>query len=95
MLEQRKAYENKLQAQLALWKADIDVLQAKAGRAEVSAKIQYDKVIDSLQRTHAEADQRLRSLQDVGDEAWEGMKTGTEKAWTEFRTLFHKAKEPR
>ncbi|HCZ33478.1 MAG TPA: coiled coil domain-containing protein [Holophagaceae bacterium] len=93
MLEKRKAYETNLQAQLALWKADIDVLQAKARRAEVSAKVQYDKTIDSLQRTHAEAGERLRNLQDAGDEAWEGLKTGTEKAWTEFRDLFHHSKE--
>jgi putative heme iron utilization protein len=93
MLENRKAYESNLQAQLALWKADIDVLQAKARRAEVSAKVQYDKTIDSLRHTHAEAGERLRSLQDAGDEAWEGLKTGTEKAWTEFRALFHQSKE--
>lgn len=93
MLEQRKAYESNLEAQLALWKADIDVLQAKARRAEVSAKVQYDKTIDSLQRTHAEAGQRLRTLQDAGDETWESMKTGTEKAWTEFRGLFTHARE--
>lgn len=93
MLEMRKAYETHLQAQLALWKADIDVLQAKARRAEVSAKVQYDTTIDSLQRTHAEAGERLRSLQDAGDETWESLKTGTEKAWTEFRDLFHRSKE--
>jgi len=92
MLEKRKAYESNLEAQLAMWKADIDVLQAKAGRAEVSAKIQYDQTIDSLERTHAEAGKRLRSLQDAGDEAWEGLKAGTEKAWTEFRDLFHHSK---
>lgn len=93
MFENRKAYESNLESQLALWKADIDVLQAKARRAEVSAKIQYDRTIDSLQRTHAEAGERLRSLKDAGDETWEGLKTGTEKAWTEFRELFHQSKE--
>ncbi|MBK7293438.1 MAG: coiled coil domain-containing protein [Holophagaceae bacterium] len=93
MLEKRKAYESNLEAQLALWRADIGVLQAKAGRAEVSAKIQYDKTIDSFERTHAEAGKRLRRLQDAGDEAWEGLKTDTEKAWTEFRELFHRSKE--
>jgi len=48
MFEKRKAYESNLEAQLAMWKADIDVLQAKAGRAEVSAKVQYDKTIENL-----------------------------------------------
>ena len=43
MLENRKAYESKLDAQLAQWKADIDVLKAKAKRAEVDARVSYDK----------------------------------------------------
>jgi len=93
MIERRKAYESNLEAQLALWKADIGVLQAKAGRAEIRAKLQYDKTIDSLQRTHAEADDHFRKLQDAGDETWEDVKAGTEKAWTEFRDFFRKSRE--
>ena len=95
MLELRKAYESSLEAQLALWKADIDVLQAKARRAEVGAKVQFDKTLDRLQHTHAEAGKRLRSLQETGDETWESVKAGTEKAWSEFRDLFHATKHNR
>jgi hypothetical protein len=89
MLEKRRAYENSLQAQLAQWKADIDVIKARANRAEVGAKIQYDKTLDSLQQTHEAAGHRLRGLMDASDEGWESLKLGTEKAWTEFRTQFH------
>jgi hypothetical protein len=88
MLQNRKVYESNLEAQLAQWKADIDVLKAKAKRAEVGAQIQYDKTIDSLQRTHDDAGKQLHSLKVAGDEAWDSVKTGTEKAWTEFRDLF-------
>ncbi len=95
MLKKRKAYESNLEAQLAMWKADIDVLQAKAKRAEVGVKVQYDKTLDSLERTHAEAAKRLRSLQEAGDDTWDSVKAGTEKAWTEFRDLFHPSKEKR
>lgn len=93
MLENRKIYESNLEMQLAQWKADIDVLKAKAKRAEVGAKVQYDKTIDSLQRTHDDARGHLRGLQEAGEDAWEGVKSGTEKAWAEFRTLFHHAGE--
>jgi len=93
MLENRKVYESNLEAQLAQWKADIDVLKAKAKRAEVGAKVQYDKTIDSLQHTHDEAGKHLHNLKDAGDDAWENVKSGTEKAWTEFRALFHHSKD--
>ena len=48
MLENRKIYESNLEAQLAQWKAEIDVLKAKVKRAEVDAKVQYDQSIDTM-----------------------------------------------
>jgi len=93
MLPRRKVYESNLEAQLALWRAEIDELQAKARHAEAGAKAQYDKRLEHLQLTHAEAAERLRSLQDAPDEAWESVKTGTEKAWMAFRTMFHASAE--
>ncbi len=88
MHENRKIYESNLEAQLAQWKAEIDVLKAKAKRAKVDAMIQYDQSIDSLQGKHDEAAKRLRSLKAASDDAWEGMKASTEKVWTEFKALF-------
>jgi predicted nucleic acid-binding Zn-ribbon protein len=88
MLENRKVYESKLEAQLAQWKADIDVLKAKARRAEVGAKVRYDQTIEALQGKHKEASQQLRSLKTASDEAWEGLKASTEKVWLEFKALF-------
>ncbi len=88
MHENRKIYESSLEAQLAQWKAEIDVLKAKVRRAEVDAKVNYDESIDAMQRKHDEAAKRLRSLKAASDEAWEGMKTSTDKVWTEFKALF-------
>ena len=88
MFEHRKIYESRLDAQLAQWGAEIDVLKAKAKRAEVGAKVQYDETIDRLQRTHDDASGHLGRMKEAGDETWESVKTGTEKAWTEFRALF-------
>jgi hypothetical protein len=88
MLKDRKAYESTLDAQLAQWSADLDVLKAKAKRAEVDAKVAYDKSIDAIQRKHDEAGSHLRDLKTASDEAWESVKTGTEKVWVEIKTLF-------
>jgi hypothetical protein len=88
MFENRKIYENNLEAQLAQWKADLDVLKAKARRVEVGAKIRYDQTLETLQGKHDEAGQRLQGLRTASDEAWEGMKASTEKVWAEFKALF-------
>ena len=93
MLENRKAYESKLDAQLAQWKADIDVLKAKAKRAEVDARVSYDKIIDALEAAHDKAGHQLRNLQAASDDAWESLKASTDKTWIEFKSVFQSSAE--
>jgi hypothetical protein len=88
VLENRKAYETKLDAQLAQWKADIDVLKAKAKRTGVDVMVNYDKAIDAMQEKHEEASKQLRNLEASSDEAWENVKAGTEKVWLELKAEF-------
>ena len=90
MLQDRKAYETKLDEQLATWKADLDVLKAKAARAEVDAKAGYDRSLEALDRKYAEASEHLRSLRSATDDAWESIKDHTDKAWEEIKAAFSK-----
>ena len=91
MKDKRKAYEEKLDAQLKEWSAQIELLKAKANKARVGAKIEYDKAIDTLQHRQDEARAKLKELKTAGDEAWEDLKTGAEKAWDEVKTALHDA----
>lgn len=88
MLKNRKAYETKLDAQLAQWKADIDVMKAKTKRTGVDVMVNYDKAIDALDKKHAEASKQLSDLKTATDDAWENVKTGTEKVWSEIKSQF-------
>ena len=60
----RKAYEEKLDAQLNERNAEIALLKAKA---------------------------KLQELKTAGNEAWEAVKAGAEKAWAEVKTAYHEA----
>jgi hypothetical protein len=91
MKDKRKAYEEKLDAQLKEWSAQIALLKAKADNAKADAKIEYHKTIDALQRKQNEAKTKLQELKTAGDEAWEELKAGAEKAWAEVKTAFHHA----
>jgi ribonuclease HII len=93
MLDNRKIYENKLEAQLAQWKADLDVLKAKASRASVEAKVKHDELLDSLQGKHDEAAEHLAKLKTATDDVWVQVKTSTEKTWAEVKAFFHSASE--
>ncbi|HEN21313.1 MAG TPA: coiled coil domain-containing protein [Desulfobacteraceae bacterium] len=89
MKEKRKAYEEKLDAQLKEWNAQIALLKAKAENAKADAKIDYYKAIDALQRRQDEAKTKLKELKTAGDESWEAVKEGAEKTWAEVKTAYH------
>jgi hypothetical protein len=88
MMEGRKAYEEKLDAQLKEWKSRITVLKAKA-----DTKTDYDTIIQALEHKQDEAMTKLRELKTAGDEAWEDHKSGFEKVLDAFQTAFHGAAE--
>lgn len=91
MKDTRKAYEEKLDAQMKEWNAQIELLRAKADKAKAEVKIEYYKTIEALQRKQNDAKAKLQELKTAGDEAWEDLKTGAEKAWAEVKTAYHDA----
>ncbi|OGR00842.1 MAG: coiled coil domain-containing protein [Deltaproteobacteria bacterium RIFOXYD12_FULL_50_9] len=91
MQDKRKAYEEKLDAQLDVWSAQIALFKARADKAKAEAKIEFYKNIEALQRSQDDVRAKLHELKASGDEAWEDLKTGAEKAWEEVVTAFHKA----
>ncbi|MBI5591286.1 MAG: coiled coil domain-containing protein [Deltaproteobacteria bacterium] len=95
MKDKRKAYEEKLEAQLEEWNAQIALLKAKADKAKAEAKaeakIEYYKSIEALEHKQEAAGTKLRELKAAGDEAWESLKTGAEKVWDEVKTAYHNA----
>lgn len=90
MSDKRKAYEEKLEAQLKEWKAQIELLKAKASNASADAKIEYHETIEALQRKSDELKVKFAELKDSGDDAWEEVKIGAAKAWSEVEAAFKK-----
>ena len=74
MKEERKAYEEKLDAQLKEWKSRIAVLKAKADKAKADTKMNYYKIIQALEHKQDEAKTKLQELKAADDEAWENHK---------------------
>lgn len=91
MMNKRKAYEEKLAAQLQEWNAQITLIKAKAETAKANAKVEYHTTLEVLQHKRDTAQAKLQELKGAGDEAWEELKIGAEKAWAEIKTVFHEA----
>ena len=80
-MSMKKAYQNKLQAQLDEWSAEIDKLKAKADRAEADAQLEYYKEIGELRSMQKEASSKLLELKNSSDDAWEDLKAGMDSSW--------------
>jgi archaellum component FlaC len=80
-MSMKEKYEQKLQAQLDEWDAEINKLKAKADKAEADAQLEYYKQIEELRSMQETANEKLNELKEAGDDAWEDLKAGIESAW--------------
>ena len=62
MTDKRKAFEEKFDAQLKEWSAEIALLKAKAYKAKAEVKIEYYKTLETLQGKQDVARTKLKGL---------------------------------
>jgi hypothetical protein len=83
-MSEKKAYQDKMEAQLREWQAKIDVLKAKADKAKAEQQVKYYEKIENLRVKKKAADAKLAELRRAGEGAWGDIKTGMEKAWKDL-----------
>ena len=80
-MDEKKVYQQKLQAQLDAWKAKIDELKARAEEADSEARLIYLEEVKALDDTREEAEQKLGELCLASESAWDDLKHGVDSAW--------------
>ncbi|PLX99651.1 MAG: coiled coil domain-containing protein [Desulfuromonas sp.] len=83
-MDKKKSYEERLEAELNEWSAKIDVLKAKAAKTKSDAEINFAEEIERLEAKKAGAKAKLQQLREAGDDAWDDLKAGIEKAWSDL-----------
>lgn len=89
----KQEYEQKMAAQLREWKAQIDLLKAKAEKAGAEQKVAYHEQIENLRKHERKARERLDDLRDAGEDAWEHLVDGLERAGRDLKSAFERATE--
>jgi hypothetical protein len=79
---------SKLEDQLKLWGAKLDVRLAEARVAGQESKIESHKHLDDLKGRLSEAQTKLRDASTVGNDKWDHFKTGLESSWKELEVAF-------
>jgi len=89
-MEDRKQYEGHLDQLAAKWKAELEVLKAQAGRAQVSAQVNYERSLEELHAKQEAAQRHLQDLKAATDESWESIKDHAEQAWEDVKDAFER-----
>lgn len=80
-MDDKSAYQQKLEARLDQWRADIDKLEAKAAEAGADARLKYQNEVKALRAKQDEARKKLEELGEAQGAAWKDLKSGVETAW--------------
>ena len=93
MQEERKLYQQKLEAKVKELRAEIDKLNAKIEGAEADTKLRYRKERNSLEERLDQTQEKIKDLRSAGMEAWEEIRQGSEKALKELNQALENARE--
>lgn len=86
----KDAYKQKIEAQLELVQANLEVLKAKAKNATADIRISYSKEIESLENNYVKVQSKLDELGQVSEDAWEHLKDDIENSWDSLRAYAKK-----
>jgi hypothetical protein len=89
----KELYQQKMKAQLELWKAEIDMLKAKASVASVDAQLEMNKQIKSMEIKFNDGKAKSAALAEASEKAWQSMKERVESAWSSLKSAFSEATE--
>lgn len=91
MTNKRQAYEDKWDAQMEAWSAEIAVLSAKADEAKAESRIAYADAVEALHNKQSQAKTMQLKIRAATEDAWEGLKIDAEKVWIDVKGTFTRA----
>jgi hypothetical protein len=93
MMNTKDAYKQKAEAELDIAHAKVSEFKAKAKNFTADTRINYAKHLEELEHGVDTAKMRLKELGEAGEDGWEKLKAGVEKALEGLRTTVHDVTE--
>jgi hypothetical protein len=88
----RRAYVDKLEAQLAVWEEDMARLEERAAEVGEDLRQEYDDQLVELREKRDVARRELDALAKTSGSAWSDVRDGVEDAWSELQEALDRAK---
>ncbi len=87
----RKAFIEKVEAELKEWGLELDVFKAKVEKSKEEVKMKYLEQVQELKRQQEVLREKLNDLKESGDEAWGDFKEGVEEALKDMKEALKRA----
>ncbi len=88
----RKAYFDKISAQIDEWEAKLDVSKAKVAKKVADTKIAAFDQADDLRTRRESLRRKLDELKNTAEDRWEGVKDELESSWGALKDLVARRK---
>lgn len=85
VVDSRREYIGRLEAELEHWTAWIDDLAATLGPVSAEAKVELDRQLTDLRARRESARVKLEELRAHSGAAWQELRQGADRAWHELR----------
>ena len=86
----KDAYKQKIEAELELVQANLELLKAKAKNATADAEINNSQEIETLEKNYKIVQLKLDELAEVSEGAWQHLKKDIENTWKSLRAYAKK-----
>ncbi|HKJ60636.1 MAG TPA: hypothetical protein VKA94_01380 [Hyphomicrobiales bacterium] len=84
-MNERKLYQQKMQAQLDEWNAEVDNLKAKASGAKADVQLGLNKQIKALEGEIEDGKAKLAEIADASEEVWDSMRNALAHALAKIK----------
>jgi uncharacterized coiled-coil DUF342 family protein len=93
MITRRDEYVAKMKAKLDEWNTQIDELEAKARQAKAQVAQEHQERIVDLKRKRDQAQEKLKEVQEAGEDAWKTLTSGAERVWENMASTLRESKD--
>jgi hypothetical protein len=80
-MNRAELYEQEIRTELALLRAELDKLKARADQEKLEQSEKFDRYLEALAEKSEEVGEKLEILKDSGSDAVDDIRTGLTEAW--------------
>ncbi|MFT5133214.1 MAG: hypothetical protein ACI9SC_001684 [Gammaproteobacteria bacterium] len=90
-MTEKELYQQKKQARLDEWDAEVDKLKARTSGVSADAQLALNRQIEVLEARIKKGKTWLAEIEDASEDAWESIKGDVESAWDSITSGFSDA----